>query len=171
MFAMRLFGVSVAKTGDWARAASVFLEAANVAALHHRALHRMGVGLRADGAFAKWKQRDLPGALRLCTEVLGELDSIPIDRDLRSRYLHATVRHMIVWVWACESERKPPGAMRNPPAGMCSNQDPHEGIADLPRFAISRQCGSCSPRLTTAAIQGSGFVRWRLRVRRGNRSR
>ena len=30
VFAMRLFGVSVAKTGDWARAASVFLEAANV---------------------------------------------------------------------------------------------------------------------------------------------
>ena len=73
----------------------------------------------------------MPGALRLCTEVLGELDSIPIDRDLRSRYLHATVRHMIVWVWACESERKPPGAMIDPPAGMCSNQDPHEGIADF----------------------------------------
>jgi hypothetical protein len=131
VFAMRLLGISAANANKWDRAAAAFLDAAGVAVQHHAELRRMGIGLTADAAFAKWKQRDLAGAVGLLAQVLRELEAVPIDRDLRGRHLHATVRHLIVWVWARESERNPPADMVEPPPGMCSNQDPHEGMADL----------------------------------------
>jgi len=131
VFGMRLLGVSAANAGDWARAASAFHQASAAARAHHELLGRMAVGLKADAAYAIWKQREVREALRLYAEVLRELEQVPVDRDLRNRHLHATVRHAVAWIWGYECDRRPPPDMAEPMPGMCSNQDPHERMAEL----------------------------------------
>lgn len=130
VFGLRLLGVAAAKAGDWAKAASAFQEGSAVAGVHHENFKRMGIGLRADTAYAVWKVGNLQEALRLYAQVLQDLEDVPIDRDLRTRHLHATVRHAIAWVWGYETNSRRPPPMVEPFPGMCSNQEPSEGIAD-----------------------------------------
>jgi tetratricopeptide (TPR) repeat protein len=131
VFGLRLLGVAAANAGDWGKAASAFQEGSAVARSHHEVLRRMGTGLKADTAYAQWKGGRVQESLRLYAEVLQDLEEVPIDRDLRSRHLHATVRHAIAWVCGYETNSRRPPPMAEPIPGMCSNQEPNEGIADV----------------------------------------
>ena len=55
----------------------------------------MAAGLKADAAFARWKQGRYAGALCLYVKVLELLEEIPSDTDLQARYVHATVRYCL----------------------------------------------------------------------------
>src|SRR6187549_2430702 len=51
-------------------------------------LQSMIAGLKADAAFARWKQGRHADALRLYAAVLALLEAIPFDTDLQSRHVH-----------------------------------------------------------------------------------
>lgn len=135
VFTYRLAGIAAARSGDWDMAERLFLLGATKAN-QIDLLHGMSVGLKADAAFARWKQARVPEALTLYAEVLKSLESIPFDKDLKSRHLHALVRHSLAWIHAA-NRRVADQEMVEPPPGACSNQDPHEGLKDLRISEIS----------------------------------
>jgi hypothetical protein len=92
-------------------------------------LKSMTAGLKADAAFARWKQGRYPDALRLYAEVLELLEDIPIDEDLQARHVHATVQHCLAWVDTITTGGSESG-LAEPPPGASSNPEPHEGLKD-----------------------------------------
>jgi hypothetical protein len=96
----------------------------------------MSIGLKADAAFARWKQGRVREALTLYAEVVTSLESIPCDKNLKNRHLHAFVRHSLAWIHGADSRVANP-EMVEPPPGACSNQEPHEGLKDLRILEIS----------------------------------
>jgi tetratricopeptide (TPR) repeat protein len=134
-FAYRSAGIAAARLGDWSTAERFFLLGASV---YDKGglLHGMSVGLKADAAFARWKQGRVREALSLYAEVATSLESIPFDKDLKSRHLHALVRHSLAWIHGAD-RRVANREMVEPPPGACSNQEPHEGLKDLRIFEIS----------------------------------
>jgi tetratricopeptide (TPR) repeat protein len=129
VFACRSAGIAAAGSSDWSAAERLFLLGTSKA---ERAdfLYGMGVGLKADAAFARWKQGRVRDALKLYAEVVTSLESIPFDKDLKSRHLHALVRHSLAWIYGVD-RRLTDREMVEPPPGACSSQDPHEGLKDL----------------------------------------
>jgi tetratricopeptide (TPR) repeat protein len=127
-FAGRSGGIAAARLGDWNSAARFFMMGAS-AAEEIDDLKSMAAGLKADAAFARWKQGRQTDALRLYAEVLELLEDIPIDEDLRARYVHATVRHCLAWIDTSTTGTSGSG-LAEPPPGACSNPDPHEGLRD-----------------------------------------
>jgi tetratricopeptide (TPR) repeat protein len=128
-FACRSAGIAAARLGDWSAAERFFLLGASKYD-QGGLLHGMSVGLKADAAFARWKQGRVGEALTLYAEVLKHLESIPFDKDLKSRHLHALVRHSIAWIHGAD-RRLTDREMVEPPPGACSNQEPHGGLKDL----------------------------------------
>ena len=128
MFAARSGGIAAARTGDWSRAEHLFLTGSGVVA-QTEDMTRMAVGLLADAAFARWKQGKAVESLTLYSDVLKKLESIPIDDNLKNRYLHAVVRHSLLWIDHTDDANG--NNIAEPLPGVCSNQEPHEGFKDL----------------------------------------
>lgn len=139
VFACRSAGIAAARSGDWPTAERLFLLGASKAE-RTDFLHGMSVGLKADGAFARWKQGRVGEALTLYTEVLKSLESIPFEKDLKSRHLHAVVRHSLAWIHGADRGVADQKMVELPP-GACSNQDPHEGLKDLRIVDLSTTWG------------------------------
>ena len=128
VYCCRNAGIASAKSGDWVAAQHLFQLGAEKAK-RSSVQKSMGIGLMADAAFALWKQNEYGSSLSIFAEVLDSLGSIPLTDDLRIRHLHATVRHSISWIHFDAREIQL-GDLVEPLPGMCSNQEPHEGIKD-----------------------------------------
>jgi tetratricopeptide (TPR) repeat protein len=128
VFCCRVTGIAAAKSDDWAETERLFLLGAEKTKLSS-VQQSMGIGLMADVAFALWKQKKFDNSLLLFAQALDSLGEIPLSDDIRTRHLHATVRHCISWIHF-EARGKYPSDFIEPVPGMCSNQEPHEGIKD-----------------------------------------
>ena len=127
-FTARSAGIAAGRIGNWAKAEVLFLRGKSIAVgIEH--LRTMAVGLLADAAFAVWKQGKTVEALKLYSEVLKQLEAIPINNNLKNRYLHATVRHSLLWIFHSDDDDEL--NISEPWPGFCSNQEPHEGFRDL----------------------------------------
>lgn len=100
----------------------------------------MVAGLKADAAFARWKQGRHADALRLYAKVLDLLENIPMDKDLQARHVHAAVRHCLGWIATGARDMSETGHAE-PLPGMCSNPEPHEGLKDRPLIDMSAVWG------------------------------
>ncbi len=135
VFCCRDTGIASAKYGDWAEAERLFrlgAEKANNSSFQKA----MSAGLMADAALALWKQMKYESSLSLYMDTLDLLAAIPLSEDIRIRHLHATVRHSIAWIHF-EALGQHPTDFMDPLPGMCSNQEPHEGIKDYRVIDIS----------------------------------
>ncbi len=128
VFCCRNAGIAAAKSGDWAEAERFFRLGAEKAK-RSSVQKSMGTGLMADAAFSQWKQKKYGNSLSLFADVLDSLGSIPLSEDIRIRHLHATVRHSISWI-LFDARGEHGADLVEPLPGMCSNQEPHEGIKD-----------------------------------------
>lgn len=128
VYCCRNAGIAAAKSGDWAAAVHLFQLGAEKAKCSS-VQKSMGIGLMADAAFALWKQNKYESSLLIFADVLDSLGSIPLTDDLRIRHLHATVRHSISWIHF-DVRKTHPTDIAEPLPGMCSNQEPNEGIKD-----------------------------------------
>lgn len=132
IFASRTMAISAARLGGWPLAERIFLGACDEARQPGSTLTAMAIGLRADAAFARWKQREFKGALELSVDVLDDLDKIPEQSDLLGTYVHATVCHMVAWIWADSQSGPMPSGFVEPPPGMCSYPSPDKSAGKLP---------------------------------------
>lgn len=128
VFCCRSAGIAAAKCGDWSEAERLFQLGAEKA-MNSDIQKSMGIGLMADAAFVSWKQENFQRSLLTFAEVLDLLKDIPLSEDIRVRHLHATVRHSICWIHMFAQGRQSTDIIE-PLPGMCSNQEPHEGIKD-----------------------------------------
>jgi hypothetical protein len=135
VFTCRSSGIAAAKADNWAEAERLFrlgMDKANLSSVQKT----MGIGLMADVALASGKQKNYANSLLLFAQTLDSLLDIPISGELRIRHLHASVRHCISWIHF-EARGQHPSNFHDPLPGMCSNQDPHEGIKDHRIIEIS----------------------------------
>ncbi len=128
VFTCRSAGIAAANLGYWTRAVH-FFELGAKRALQSTVQVAMGVGLMADAAIGYWKQDKRQESISKFVEVLDLLQPIALSGDIKLRHLHATVRHCISWIhFDARQERSI--ELADPLPGMCSNQEPHEGIKD-----------------------------------------
>jgi tetratricopeptide (TPR) repeat protein len=127
-FAGRTGGIAAAHLSNWDSAERFFLMGA-AAVKEIDDLKSMAAGLKADAAFARWKQGRQTDALRLYAEVLELLEDIPIDENLQARHVHATVRHCLAWIDTSMTGTSESGLAELRP-GACSNPEPHESLRD-----------------------------------------
>jgi len=128
VYCCRNAGIASAKLNEWSEAARLFQLGAEKA-MHSSVQKSMGIGLMADEAFALWKQNKYGNSLSIFADVLDLLGSITLSDDIRIRHLHATVRHSISWIHF-DARGEHPADFAEPLPGMCSNQEPHEGIKE-----------------------------------------
>lgn len=128
VYTCRNAGIAAANLGCWAKAAD-FFELGAKRASQSSIQKPMGIGLMADAAIGYWKQGKPQESISKFVEVLELLDPIPFADDIKLRNLHATVRHCISWIHF-EATQERSEQLTDPRPGMCSNQDPHEGIKD-----------------------------------------
>lgn len=123
VLALRHKAIAAARCGDWGLAKDVFLDAATAADQVPTFITLAG-GLRAEAAHASWRLGDKKGTLLEVRDILGVLETIPYDRDIKTRHLHAVVRHFIGWlnheVSGWENQ------MVDPFPGMFSTLEPHK---------------------------------------------
>jgi hypothetical protein len=124
-FSRRSWAIAQAQLGNWSRAEEIF-NLAEVGARHVQGLKNMAVGLRADAAYAIWRSERYIESIIMLSDVLKSLASIDFN-TLKSRHLHATVRHLIAYLWRPDVS----GVLVQPFPGMCSNQEPHPKILEL----------------------------------------
>lgn len=124
-FARRNCAICHANLGQWESAAEN-LGSAEAAAETTLGLRQMSIGLRADRGMALWMAHHKREALVCLANALERLAGLPVDADLKSRHVHATVRHLILYLWQ-PHERT---SVVEPPPGMCSNQEPHPAMAE-----------------------------------------
>lgn len=128
VFCCRDAGMAAANSGDWVEAERLFLLGVEKTKCSD-VQKSMGIGLMADAAFAIWKQGKQGNSLLVLADVLDMLASVPVSDDIRIRHLHATVRHSISWIhFNARGEHSVD--LVEPIPGMCSNQNPHEGMRD-----------------------------------------
>jgi len=125
-FSGRNGGIAAACSDNWHAAEQLFLVGAS-AADASPGLKSLAAGLKADAAFARWKQGRHADALRLYAEVLELLEDIPIDENSQTRHVHAAVRHCLGWMVMSTTGGSDRG-LADPAPGICSNPEP---IADL----------------------------------------
>lgn len=128
VYTCRNAGIAAANLGSWVNAVD-FFELGAKRASQSSIQKPMGIGLMADAAIGYWKQGKPQESISKFVEVLELLDSIPLADDIKLRNLHATVRHCISWIHF-EATQVRSELLADPRPGMCSNQDPHEGIKD-----------------------------------------
>lgn len=128
VFTCRNAGIAAAKLGGWTTAVDFFVLGAK-RALQSKIQQPMGIGLMADAAIGYWKQGKLRESISEFVQVLELLESIPTADDVKLHHLHATIRHCISWIHF-EAKQERSEQLIEPRPGMCSNQEPHEGIKD-----------------------------------------
>jgi len=138
-YAGRTGGLAAAYVDDWNAAEQFFLMGAS-AAEKLTDFRSMIAGLKADAAFARWKQGRHADALRLYAEVLALLEDIPIDKDLQARHVHTAVRYCLGWMTMGAGDTSET-ALPEPVPGVCSNPEPHESLKDHLLIDISAVWG------------------------------
>lgn len=128
VYTCRNAGIAAANLGNWIKAVE-FFELGAMRALHSSIQKPMGIGLMADAAIGYWKLGKQQESISKFVDVLELLDSVPLADDIKLRHLHATVRHCISWIHF-EAKQEQSEQLVAPRPGMCSNQEPHEGIKD-----------------------------------------
>lgn len=128
VFCCRAAGIASANSGDWAEAERLFLLGADKAE-HSTFENSMKIGFMADAAFALWKQKEYEKSISLFADTLDLLELVTLTENIRVRHLHATVRHSISWIHF-DARGEYSTDLVEPLPGMCSNQEPHEGIKD-----------------------------------------
>lgn len=128
VYTCRSAGIAAADIGNWITATD-FFELGAKRALQSSIQKPMGIGLLADAAIGYWKQSKQQECISKFVDVLELLDSVPIADDIKLRHLHATIRHCISWIHF-EARQEKSEQLADPRPGMCSNQQPHEGIKD-----------------------------------------
>jgi tetratricopeptide (TPR) repeat protein len=127
-FSGRNGGMAAACSGDWHSAAELFLMGAS-AAEAFPGFKSLAAGLKADAAFARWKQGCHADALRLYAEVLELLEHIPIDENSQTHHIHAAVRHCLGWIVMSTAGGSGEG-LADPVPGICSNPEPIANLKD-----------------------------------------
>lgn len=128
VYTCRSAGIAAASVETWEEATK-FFELGAARALQSRVQKPMGIGLLADAAIGYWKQDRRKESILKFVEVLDLLEPIPFADNIKLRHLHATVRHCISWIHMVAMNERSEHLV-DPLPGMCSNQDPHEGIKD-----------------------------------------
>lgn len=128
VYTCRNAGIASANLGSWIKAVE-FFELGAMRALQSNTQKPMGIGLMADAAIGYWKLGKQQESISKFVDVLELLDSVPLADDINLRHLHATVRHCISWIHF-EAKQEQSEQLVAPRPGMCSNQEPHEGIKD-----------------------------------------
>jgi hypothetical protein len=128
VYTCRSAGIAAANLGNWVKATNFFELGAERASKSSTQMP-MGIGLMADAAIGCWRQGKKKETISKFVEVLELLEPIPFVDNIKLRHLHATVRHCISWVhFEATGERS--AQLAEPLPGMCSNQEPHEGMKD-----------------------------------------
>ncbi|MCB4358527.1 tetratricopeptide repeat protein [Quatrionicoccus australiensis] len=135
VYTCRHAGIAAANLGNWARATE-FFETGSQRALKSTVQKPMGIGLMADAAFGYWKQGKQQQSISRFANTLELLEPVPVTDDIKLRNLHATVRHCVTWIHL-EAVKERSEHIAEPRPGMCSNQEPHEGIKSHRIVAIS----------------------------------
>jgi tetratricopeptide (TPR) repeat protein len=138
-YAGRTGALAAAYSDDWNAAERFFLMGAS-AAEKLTDLKTIVAGLKADAAFARWKQGCHADALRLYAEVLALLEDIPIDENLQTRHVHAAVRYCLGWI-AMGRREMSETTLPAPRPGTCSNPEPHESLKDSLLIDVSAAWG------------------------------
>lgn len=128
VYTCRNAGIAAANLENWGKATDFFEFGAKRASKSSVQIP-MGIGLMADAAIGYWRQRKQNESISKFVEVLELLEHIPFADNIKLRHLHATVRHCISWVHF-EATRERSAQLAEPLPGMCSNQEPHEGMKD-----------------------------------------
>lgn len=128
VYGFRMAGISAARNGDWT-SASKFFDAGAKAANELETLVWMRIGLLADAAFALWKGSERARSVQLFSSVLNELGQCPINEELQSRHVHATIAHTVAWLSFNAVSQEFPDHVE-PIPGTCSHPEPHEGLAN-----------------------------------------
>lgn len=128
VYTCRNAGIAAANLENWAKATD-FFELGAKRASKSSVQMPMGIGLMADAAIGYWRQGKQNESISKFVEVLELLEPIPFADNIKLRHLHATIRHCISWVHF-EATRERSAQLAEPLPGMCSNQEPHEGMKD-----------------------------------------
>lgn len=135
VYTCRHAGIASANLGNWVNATE-FFETGSQRALKSTVQKPMGIGLMADAAFGYWKQGKQQQSISRFADVLELLEPVPVTDDIKLRNLHATVRHCVSWIHL-EAVKERSEHVAEPRPGMCSNQEPYEGIKSHRIVAIS----------------------------------
>ena len=133
-FMCREAGVCAGHIGVWTAARKWFLKGNDAAAkVPLDGLLPMAIGLRADAAFASYKSDDKAQAVAELAECLVSMEILAPRSTLRATHCYKTVGQLILWLnnEATGDYNRIEDAIYEPPPGMCSNPEPHEGLKDL----------------------------------------
>lgn len=135
MHALRRAAISASNLGLWNKVSPYYLDAYNVTETENTILR---LGLLADMAFALWKAGEIEKAIEAFRDILTDLYKVPNLIENTSAFaLHKMVGHTLLWIKRQVAEEYLPGEIVEPIPGMCSNQDRHKDITQLPTSHIS----------------------------------
>ena len=134
VFCCRAAGKAAAKSGNWSEAERYFLLGAEKAK-HSDVQKSMGIGLLADVAFALWKQKHYKDSLSLFADLsicwqLFQSQKIFVYGIFMRLFVIVFLGYILI-----RSQHSVD--IVEPLPGMCSNQEPHEGIKDFRIIDIS----------------------------------
>lgn len=139
VFTCRSAGICAARLDNWPQAGELFLKGAEWAK-QTQVQDLMALGLKADAAFALWKQGKRQKSIELYAQVLSELEKIPITDEYQNRHLHATIRCCIAWTQQNIRNKNDPDS-GEPYPGFCSNEGNHEVLKDLEIISTDKVWG------------------------------
>ena len=130
-FFFRLAGIALAQSHLWSEAEALFLRGGDRAA-RTTVQQPMALGLKADAAFARWKQGKYAELLMAFGEVLDGLATVDGNAGLRERSVHATVGHSLAWMNADAAGMSSglTDITYEPPPGFRSSQEPNEQLKE-----------------------------------------
>jgi hypothetical protein len=111
-------------------------------------LKSLVAGLKADAAFARWKQGRYADALRLYAEVLELLEDIPINENRQAHHVHTAVRHCIA---ALRAYLGVDSLHHRPEYAVIQNQSM---VYKTTRSSTSQQYGGCWDKSISGWAQG-----------------
>lgn len=125
VFGLRCAAISASRLGRWREAASFYEQAISRGSKFDKPGWK--IGLRADRAYALWKDQDYPAAVRLFFDVAADLQTLPNKPESFAEYaVQKLVGHTLsalVTPHEMQADYMP---------GMCSELSPHKDISTLP---------------------------------------
>lgn len=124
VFGLRCAGISASRLGRWREAACFYEQAMSRGSKFDKP--GWNIGLRADRAYALWKDHDYPAAVRLFFDVAADLQTLPNMQESFAEYaVQKLVGHTL-------SALVTPQTVADYMPGMCSELSPHKDIGALP---------------------------------------
>ncbi len=134
IFSCRNAGIAAANTGDWRRAANLFLEG------HRRAkevnYQALATGLLGDAGFAFYQAHEYMDSVNSYFELLSGQEGLPDpDKEFNTFAAIKFVGHTLAYIQTILTG-EPLGKLGIPTPGMCSNTDYDEKLRELPILPI-----------------------------------